>query len=161
MTRFRIGGMDCGSCALTIEQAVSRLPGVQRVRVDFTTETLEAQGEASDELIASRVRDLGYRVLADDGHGRQAAAGQRDPSGFLRLLWREGHTRVALLVTAALVLVAGLSFMLPGAPEALLPAALTAAVIVVGAPILVRGVRSLLIARHVTIDLLMGIAAAG
>ncbi|MGH8267322.1 MAG: heavy-metal-associated domain-containing protein, partial [Steroidobacteraceae bacterium] len=29
--------MDCGSCALTIEDGLRQLPGVRRVSVDFTT----------------------------------------------------------------------------------------------------------------------------
>ena len=40
--RLKIQGMDCGSCAVTIEQAVRSVPGITAVRVDFTTETLEA-----------------------------------------------------------------------------------------------------------------------
>jgi Zn2+/Cd2+-exporting ATPase len=154
ITRLRISGMDCGSCALTIEQAVGRLPGVARVRVDFTTETLEVHGTADERAIASRVRELGYRV-EQPGQAAASQAGEaRGPAGFVRFLWAHGRTRIAL-VACVLVLAAT-----PLARE-LLTAALLAAVIVVGAPILVRGLRSLSVARRVTIDLLMGLATAG
>lgn len=34
---YQIGGMDCAGCAREVEEGVSRLNGVQNVRVDFTT----------------------------------------------------------------------------------------------------------------------------
>ncbi|MGQ0833805.1 MAG: heavy metal translocating P-type ATPase [Gammaproteobacteria bacterium] len=160
-TRLKIGGMDCGSCALTIEQAVRRLPGIHTVRVDFTTETLEAHGETGAEPIAARVRELGYRVLQDEAAPSRPLPNARGFAGFVRFLWRQRHTRVALAVTTLIAFAACAALVLPSLPDGLLPAALTAAVIVVGAPILLRGIRSLLVARRVTIDLLMGIAAAG
>ena len=56
--RLKIQGMDCGSCALTIEQAVRAVPGIASVRVDFTTETLEATGSATrDQIEARGVKD--------------------------------------------------------------------------------------------------------
>jgi Zn2+/Cd2+-exporting ATPase len=152
--------MDCGSCALTIEQAVRRVQGVQRVRVDFTTEALEAQGEADPALIESCVRALGYRVLPA-GARLPLDPVERPLYGFGRFLWRQGHTRMALLVVAALALLAGLSALVPGLPRGTMRVALILAVAVSGAPILLRGLRSLVLARRVTIDLLMGIAAAG
>ena len=51
--RLKIGGMDCGSCALTLEQALRGLPGVTAVKVNFTTETLEATGSAPRDAMRS------------------------------------------------------------------------------------------------------------
>jgi len=156
--RLKISGMDCGSCALTIEQAVRGLPGVASVRVDFTTETLEATGTASRDVVEARVRDLGYRVV--DGAGpRQAPRPElRGFSGFLRFLASQRRTQIALAATGLLILAA----LLTGAlGPMVLEAALLATVVVVGAPVLMKGLRSLFVARHVTIDLLMGIASAG
>ncbi len=153
-TRLRIAGMDCGSCALTIEQAVARLPGVTHVRVECTTETLEARGTADERAIASRVRELGYRVTRPETAPILQTRQAHGLRGFLRFLWAHGHTRTAL---AACVLVLALTPI----SRQLLAFALLAAVIVVGAPILIRGLRSLIVARRVTIDLLMALAAAG
>ena len=52
--RLKIGGMDCGSCALTLEQALRGLPGVTAVKVNFTTETLEASGSAPQAAMSLR-----------------------------------------------------------------------------------------------------------
>jgi Cd2+/Zn2+-exporting ATPase len=150
--------MDCGSCALTIEQAVRAVPGIATVRVDFTTETLEATGSATSKLIEERVKSLGYRI-ADGSTPQQAPRPElRGLAGFLRFLAAERRTQIAMagtfLVIAAALL--GNAF----GPN-LIEAALLATVVVVGAPILLKGLRSLFIARHVTIDLLMGIATVG
>ncbi|MDH5275876.1 MAG: cation-translocating P-type ATPase [Gammaproteobacteria bacterium] len=156
--RMKIQGMDCGSCALTIEQAVRTVPGIASVRVDFTTETLEATGSASREQIESRVRDLGYRI-ADGTEQKQAPRPElRGLGGFLRFLAGERRTQIALAGSALLVIAALIS---AAVGPAILEAALLATVVVVGAPILLKGLRSLFVARHVTIDLLMGIATVG
>ncbi len=156
--RLKIQGMDCGSCALTIEQAVKAVPGIDSVRVDFTTETLEATGSATRDQIEARVKGLGYRI-ADGTAVTQAPRPElRGLAGFLRYLVAERRTQIAL---AATVLLVAAALLLPVVGGALLEAALIATVVVVGAPILVKGLRSLLVARHVTIDLLMGIATVG
>jgi heavy metal translocating P-type ATPase len=156
--RLKIQGMDCGSCALTIEQAVRAVPGIASVRVDFTTETLEATGSASRETVETRVKDLGYRI-ADGATPPPAPRPElRGLAGFLRFLAAERRTQVALAATALAVLAGVLG---PAFGTALLDIALLATVVVVGAPILLKGLRSLFVARHVTIDLLMGIASVG
>ncbi|MCE7904095.1 MAG: heavy-metal-associated domain-containing protein [Gammaproteobacteria bacterium PRO9] len=134
--RLKIQGMDCGSCALTIEQAVRKVPGIDSVRVDFTTETLEATGSASRDQIEARVKDLGYRV-GDGAEAKQAPRPElRGFGGFLRYLASERRSQIALVATLALVVagVAGLAIAWP-----LLEAALLATAVVVGAPILVKG----------------------
>ena len=156
--RLKIQGMDCGSCALTIEQAVRAVPGIATVRVDFTTETLEATGTATRDLIEARVKDLGYRI-ADGTTAKQAPRPElRGLSGFLRFLGAERRTQIALGFTLLMIVAALLT---PVFGSLALEAVLFATVVVVGAPILMKGLRSLFVARHVTIDLLMGIATVG
>lgn len=63
-TRFRVQGMDCASCALKIETAVRRLPGVEEVRVSVQAGTMiveHGQGFES-ERVARQVTGLGYGV---------------------------------------------------------------------------------------------------
>nr|MBA2595679.1 cation transporter [Chloroflexia bacterium] len=38
--RFRISGMDCADCALSVERVVAALPGVDTARVNFGAATL-------------------------------------------------------------------------------------------------------------------------
>ncbi len=156
--RLKIQGMDCGSCALTIEQAVRTVPGIATVRVDFTTETLEATGSATSERIVERVKSLGYQI-ADGSTPKQAPRPElRGLAGFLRFLAAERRTQIAMAVS---ILVIAAALLGNAFGQNLVEAALLATVVVVGAPILLKGLRSLFIARHVTIDLLMGIATVG
>ena len=156
--RLKIGGMDCGSCALTVEQALRGLPGVTAVNVNFTTETLEASGSAPRDAIEAKIRSLGYHVV-EGSNAKQAPRPElRGLNGFLRFLVSERRTKIAVAATALLVAVA-LADMLSGTD--LVDIALLLAVAIIGAPILWKGLRSLFIARHVTIDLLMGVASVG
>ncbi|OLP55186.1 ATPase [Rhizobium rhizosphaerae] len=63
-TRFRVGGMDCASCAAKIDTAVRRHAGVQDVRVSVTsgTMTLSHEPEADLPAIEKQVTRLGYRT---------------------------------------------------------------------------------------------------
>lgn len=71
-TRFRVGGMDCASCASKIDTAVRRMRGVEDVSVSVTAGTMSVRHDQTSDLdaIGKKVRGLGYSVerLA----GRQA-----------------------------------------------------------------------------------------
>lgn len=45
-TRFRVNGMDCGSCAAKIETAVRRLDGVENVAVSVGAGTMTVTHDA-------------------------------------------------------------------------------------------------------------------
>ncbi len=62
--RFRVGGMDCASCAGKIETAVRRMPGVEDVSVSVTAGTLLVSHDGSGDAtaIAGKVKGLGYAV---------------------------------------------------------------------------------------------------
>ncbi len=45
--RLRIEGMDCASCAMKIETAMRRLPGVSDIDISYASETLALQLEES------------------------------------------------------------------------------------------------------------------
>ena len=48
--KIRIAGMDCGSCAMTIESSMRKLSGVEDVSVSFTTESMEVASDVSAGL---------------------------------------------------------------------------------------------------------------
>ena len=62
--RFRVGGMDCASCAGKIETAVRRMAGVEDVSVSVTAGTLLVSHDGSGDAtaIAGKVKGLGYAV---------------------------------------------------------------------------------------------------
>src|SRR3712207_4001578 len=56
-TVVRVAGMDCASCAATVERRVGQLPGVRRATVNFAAGRLDAEhdpGLALDEIEIGR-----------------------------------------------------------------------------------------------------------
>ncbi|WP_284198649.1 heavy-metal-associated domain-containing protein, partial [Azospirillum oryzae] len=66
-SRYRVSGMDCGSCAAKIETALRRVPGIHEVRVSVPAGTVAVSHE--DRLDADAV----VRPLAALGYGATPA----------------------------------------------------------------------------------------
>jgi Cd2+/Zn2+-exporting ATPase len=161
--KVRIAGMDCGSCALTIENSMRQLPGVDSASVSFTTESMEIAGDAPLQAIEERLRELGYRIASDESQPSAQSVGERRGAiGFVRFLWEQPPLKRAVLVAGAVL--AGL-LVLPGLPPIAGLEPLTwlfgSGVIVAGAPVFIKGMRALIFARRITIDLLMAVACIG
>lgn len=64
---WKIGGMDCASCAATIRGAVERLPGVSDVKLSVMSETMTLaldESRTDRAAIEKRVAGLGYTTVA-------------------------------------------------------------------------------------------------
>jgi Cd2+/Zn2+-exporting ATPase len=64
---WKVGGMDCASCAAKIRGAVERLPGVSDVRLSVMSETLTLaldESRTRRDAIEKRVASLGYTTTA-------------------------------------------------------------------------------------------------
>ena len=60
---WKVGGMDCASCAAKIRGAVEKLPGVSEVKLSVMTETMTLsldRGKTDTDAIEKRVIGLGY-----------------------------------------------------------------------------------------------------
>src|SRR5262245_7023103 len=105
--RMHVEGMDCSACAIKIENALKRLPGVSDINVNYTTETLVLnldEDRTSRKTIADRIRALGY-TPAETTADLQEAAG---PGQLDRAWWktRKGHVVIVsagLLATAFII----------------------------------------------------------
>ena len=73
--RMRVEGMDCSACAIKIENALKRMPGVSDINVDYGTETLALtldEDRTSRKTIEDKIRTIGYTPWATSGAGPQA-----------------------------------------------------------------------------------------
>jgi Cd2+/Zn2+-exporting ATPase len=146
-TVIRVEGMDCASCAATVEKRVGRLPGMRRAVVNFAAGRLDAEHDPGLALqeIEKAVKDAGYGV----GGTREV---ERPP------FWRT--PRALSVFASALLFVFGLGLGLWGAPEIARVGAYLAAIAVGGVPIFRAAVAGLR-ARHLDMNVLMSAATAG
>ena len=146
-TVVRVEGMDCASCAATVERSVSVLPGVTRATVNFAAGRLDAEHGpgVSVEVLEGAVRAAGYGVARTEEV-------ERPP------FWRT--PRALLTLASALLFVAGLALSVAGAPQLLRAGVYLAAIAVGGLPIF-RAALAGLRARHLDMNVLMSAATVG
>jgi Cd2+/Zn2+-exporting ATPase len=158
-TVFRIQGMDCASCARSIETGVRQLNGVQACELNFTTEKLRIVGNTSRQDVIDRVRELGYDVT-DAGADDASLATGHTSTNFLYFLWQRSETRLALL--GAGLILPGLIFEeILNIQHVLVNLASLAALTSAGLPVARNAWRSIRINREININVLMTIAALG
>ena len=75
---FKVDGMSCAGCALTIEKEISRLDGVIQCDVNFALETasFQIEDDAVMDLIDSKLKDLGYQLR--DANSEEEADDDKD-----------------------------------------------------------------------------------
>jgi len=146
-TVVRVEGMDCASCAATVEKRVFALPGVRRATVNFAAGRLDAEHAPglSAEEIEHAVEGAGYRVVRADA--------AEDPP-----FWRT--RRAALTGASALLFLVGLAVSLAGAPGTYAVAVYALAILVGGLPIF-RAALAGLRARTLDMNVLMAAATIG
>ncbi|BBK38567.1 ATPase [Allostella sp. ATCC 35155] len=176
--RLDVEGMDCPSCALKIEKALGRLPGVAAVAVDVGGGRVRVTpgAESPDRAAVARtIRALGYAVpdrgtgprgdaarhhAHDHGHGHDHHDGHGhgdDPSERGRPWWGTAKGRLVLASGALL----GAAILLDLAVPALAPWPFVAATLVALVPVARRAIGAASLGQVFTIEMLMTIAAVG
>jgi len=67
-TTFPIKGMHCASCASIIEKTLSKVSGVQKVEVNYGTESAKVafeNGLVSPLILSKKIEPLGYSLVVD------------------------------------------------------------------------------------------------
>src|SRR5690625_4949394 len=61
---FRVHGMDCPSCAVTIEKGLSGLENIQEAKVNYNTAKLQVVGNNTLSLdsVENQVQKLGFKI---------------------------------------------------------------------------------------------------
>jgi Cu+-exporting ATPase len=128
--RFKVRGMHCANCALTIEGAVRSLGGVRDAHVNFAAETLTVRAAEAvrKSAIEESVAKAGYQLLEEDTGVRAGESALDQIEARQNLLWviasaivvalvmyldmlgSRGTELVAFAVTTVLMSTAGLTF---------------------------------------------------
>lgn len=63
-TEFRVTGMTCGHCEMSVREEVSELPGVEVLEVDASSGRLLVGGDQVDEAqVLAAVEEAGYTAV--------------------------------------------------------------------------------------------------
>lgn len=60
VTKIRVSGMTCGSCASILERSLETVPGVETATADFRSETLMVEGDTDVSSVVTTTGDEGY-----------------------------------------------------------------------------------------------------
>lgn len=149
---FRVSGMDCASCAVTVEGALSRLPGVSGYRLNPSSEKLELTfdpEQVGPDEVAQALEPLGYGLeplTQDEPRAEREAPWHRSPSA-----------RAALVVGALLALAFGFGLVAP----AFSSWGYAVAALVGGWPFAQKAWRMARVGNPFSINTLMTVAAVG
>jgi len=66
MRKFNVLGMSCAACSARVENAVGEMQGVNSCTVNLLTNSMQVEGEASDDAIIAVVRAVGYDASIGD-----------------------------------------------------------------------------------------------
>lgn len=152
--KLRVEGMDCAACALKIETAMRRLPGVSDVNVNYGAGTLALQldrDRTPPHAIEAKIRSLGYRPITD-ATGRE---GPRRPAQHL--WWKDAKARLVFATGALVLLAFALATVFPAHERWIYSAAALASVM----PFARRALSGALSGSPFTIETLMTVAALG
>ena len=158
---LHVTGMDCADCAVKLQGALRKEPGVRQADVNFGAATLSLAldpGRTDIAKLYTAVRRLGYdTVERSQAAAPGKAAGATPTETSQRSFWLRDRRAVLTLVSGAFI-AAGF------AAEALAPAAapwLFAAAMVAGGAFVARAAFFSLRARQVDMNVLMTLAAVG
>lgn len=156
-TRYRVSGMDCGSCAAKVDAAVRRLPGVEQVSVSAATSMMTVHHRPDPALypaMKANLKGLGYGLAPADaaaGPGRSARPEDSVP------WWRTTKGLLTLSCAGALVPAYVIGQLVPTLERPVFVAALAIGLVPIGR----RAVAVALAGSPFTIETLMTIAAVG
>ncbi len=75
--RLSISGMSCAGCVAAVEEALRRVPGVEKATVNFAEHTATVEGKVAAETVIAAVQAAGYDAAElrgiDDETEREAA----------------------------------------------------------------------------------------
>ena len=153
--RYRVSGMDCADCALSVERAVAALPGVATARVNFGAATLTVVPAMGVDIpvdeVAATVARAGYHAILDQDSRRIALA----PA----VPWWQDR-RMQWVLLAALLWAVGSALPFAGIGKPVVNGLFAAAIVIGGVPFARAGWQAVR-ARRLDMNVLMTVSAVG
>jgi len=118
--KLRIEGMDCAACALKIENAMQRLPGVSDISVSYGQESLALRLDderTSVAAVESRIRALGFTPVGAPPAAAAAAASASGGDARRPSSWRTRKARLVAVVGTLFVVAAVVAHAAPEAAQ--------------------------------------------
>tara|TARA_R110000868_G_scaffold35458_4_gene127083 strand:- start:359 stop:2485 length:2127 start_codon:yes stop_codon:yes gene_type:complete len=154
--KFRIEGMDCAACAVKIENAMRRLPGITDIDVSYGQGALTLnfdEDRTSIGVIETKIKALGYTPFVTTKSGSSFRKQEAPESAW----WSSRKARLTIGTGVLLVLAYIVSYVAPDWSHwAYIAAALVAFI-----PISRRAVVGAISGTPFSIEMLMSIAAIG
>jgi len=146
--RFHVDGMDCASCARTVQKVVSALDGVRDAQVFFGNATLVVDGDVAPDTVQAAVRRAGYTARSAGRRADRTAP-----------YWRRSARSLSTTLSVAVLLAAVVASLLD-APRLVSEPLYLLSMAVGGWPIAYAALMAL---RRRTLDMnvLMTMAAVG
>jgi Zn2+/Cd2+-exporting ATPase len=160
--RMRVEGMDCSACAIKVENALKRLPGVSDINMNYSTETLSMrldENRISREVVEGKIRALGYtpKSLSGAVSGAPDTAAEDEQAIGDQPWWKTRKGRMVLVSGGFLAL----AFAISIARSEFSLWAYGAAALIGLVPLARRAFAGALSGTPFSIETLMTVAAAG
>ncbi|MFC7396341.1 heavy metal translocating P-type ATPase [Chelatococcus sp. GCM10030263] len=155
-TVWKVGGMDCASCATTITTALGRMPGISDIHISITNETLTLaldESRTTAATVEQQIGKLGYTAERVAAKAVAQPIAQDKP----RRWWSERKMQVALTAGLLLAVAYAASLLLPQAAYGVF----VAASLIAAVPIARRAIMAAIAGAPFTIEMLMTIAVVG
>jgi Cd2+/Zn2+-exporting ATPase len=160
--RLRVEGMDCSACAIKVENALKRLPGLSDINMNYAAETLSLrldENRTPRAVVEDKIRSLGYTPIAVDGPAVRAvgALAEEGLEASDQLWWRTRKGRMVVGLGALLATAFAISAL---RPEVAFWVYATAAIVGL-VPFARRALAGALSGTLFSIETLMTVAAVG
>lgn len=156
--KLRIEGMDCAACAVKIENAMKRLPGVSDINVSYGQQSLSLTFDGdrtSSTAIEDKIRALGFTPVG--GVSRRTAASASPVAEPRSSWWRERKPRLTLTIAAMFAL----AFVVAHVEPAFGQWAYSVAALISIVPFAKRAYAGAISGTPFSIETLMSVAALG
>jgi Cd2+/Zn2+-exporting ATPase len=154
-TMLHVEGLDCPDCALNLERAVGELPGIESVRVVFTTSKMLVIPQNEHIMlpaIQQVAEDMGFTVVE---HGRTVEPEEKRES------WLRRHRQDLNTIAGGLLLAVAFILRWLGLPPLVSNLFFSGAVVAGGTPVVRAGWTTLRKTHSLDMNALMSIAAIG